>query len=134
MTMADSLSPRGKLALAIEIVAAYVRARWLLRRHDLPHVLAQLRAVSRRGPAEPAVLDERLARAVRRTLGTLPADSRCLMQSLVLMRLLARRDRPATLVIGVSSAGTFTAHAWVERDGVPLLPAGEDEFGRLAEL
>lgn len=56
------------------------------------------------------------------------------MQSLVLMRLLARRDRPATLVIGVSSAGTFTAHAWVERDGVPLLPAGEDEFGRLAEL
>lgn len=134
MTATGSLSPRGKLALAIEIMAAYVRARRLLRRHDLPHALAQLRAVPRRGPAEPAVADERLARAVRRTLGTLPADSRCLMQSLVLTRLLARRDRPATLVIGVSPAGTFTAHAWVERDGVPLLPAGEDEFGRLAEL
>lgn len=134
MTAIEGLSPRDKLALAIEIVAAYVRARWLLRRHDLPHVLAQLRAVPGRGAARPALADERLARAVRRTLGTLPADSRCLMQSLVLMRLLARRDRPAALVIGVSPTGAFTAHAWVERDGMPLLPAGEDEFGRLAEL
>ena len=129
-----SLSPRGKLALASEIVTAYVRARWLLHRHDLPYVLAQLRASPRRGRAEPTVADERLARAVRRTLGTLPADSRCLMQSLVLTRLLARRNRPAKLVIGVSPTGAFTAHAWVERDGVPLLPTGDDEFGRLAEL
>ena len=88
---------------------------------------------ARRLPAA-AVSDERLARAVRRTLRTLPADSRCLMQSLVLTRLLARRGRSASLVIGVSPAGTFTAHAWVEREGVPLLPTHEDEFSRLAEL
>ena len=132
--MVGSLSPRRKLALAGEILAAYVRARWLLRGHDLPHVLAHLRAAPHRGRAEPAIADERLARAVHRTLGTLPADSRCLMQSLVLTRLLARRNRPAKLVIGVSPTGAFTAHAWVERDGVPLLPTGEDEFGRLAEL
>ena len=56
------------------------------------------------------------------------------MQSLVLTRLLARHGRSASLVIGVSPAGTFTAQAWVERDGVPLLPAHEEEFSRLAEL
>lgn len=128
------LSPGHKLALASEVVAAYARARWLVRRHDLPHVLAHLRAVPQRVDVEPAVADERLARAVRRTLRTLPADSRCLMQSLVLTRLLARRNRQSTLVIGVSPAGAFTAHAWVERDGVPLLPSGQDEFSRLVEL
>lgn len=131
---ASRLSARSKLALAYEIVVAYGRARWLLRRHDLPHVLERLRTAPPRTTGESAAPDEQLARAVRRTLRTLPADSRCLMQSLVLTRLLARRDRPATLVIGVSPAGSFTAHAWVERDGVPLLPTGEDEFGRLAEL
>jgi hypothetical protein len=130
----EALPLRRKLALAREIVTAYVRARRLLRRHDLPSVLHELRSSPRGRPPAAAVSDERLARAVRRTLRALPADSRCLMQSLVLTHLLARRGRPASLVIGVSPAGTFTAHAWVEREGVPLLPAHEDEFSRLAEL
>jgi hypothetical protein len=120
-----------KLALAAEIAAAYAQTRWLLRRNDLPRALARLRATSGRPGRES---DERLARAVGRTLRALPADSRCLTQSLVLTRLLARRGRPSTLVIGVSPAGTFTAHAWVERDGVALLPTGDDAFGRLVEL
>ncbi|MCP9485218.1 MAG: lasso peptide biosynthesis B2 protein [Gaiellaceae bacterium MAG52_C11] len=123
-----------KVALAGEIVAEYVRVRWILRRLDLPRTLELIRAVA---PAEllpPRPTDERLAGAVRRTLRRLPADSRCLMQSLVLTRLLARRGRESTLVIGVSPAGRFSAHAWVERDGVPLLPAHRREFGRLAEL
>ena len=123
-----------KLTLAREVVTAYVRARRLLRRHNLPSVLRELRSSPRGRPPAAAVSDERLARAVRRTLRALPADSRCLMQSLVLTHLLARRGRPASLVIGVSPAGTFTAHAWVERNGVPLLPAHEDEFSRLVEL
>ena len=134
MTAAEKLPLRRKSALACEIVVTYARTRWLLRRHDLPHVLERLRAEPRRRHFAPPASDERLARAVRRTLGTLPADSRCLMQSLVLTGLLVRRGRTATLVIGVSPAGTFTAHAWVEREGVPLLPAGDDEFARLAEL
>ena len=134
MTDGETLPLRRKLALAGEIVTAYVRARWLLRRHDLPHVLRQLRSSPRGHPPTAAVSDERLARAVRRTLQRLPADSRCLMQSLVLTCLLARRGRSASLVIGVSPAGTFTAHAWVEREGVPLLPTHEDKFSRLADL
>lgn len=131
---ARPLPLRRKAALVREIVAAYVRIRWLLRRQDLPRALERIRAAPESGVPADGASDQRLARAVRRTLRRLPADSRCLMQSLVLTRLLARRGRSSKLVIGVSPAGTFTAHAWIERDGKPLLPAGEDEFGRLTEL
>jgi len=134
VTESRPLSLPRKLTLAREIVVEYVRVRRILRRQDLPRTLKLIRAVT---PAEllPAsTTDERLAGAVRRTLRRLPADSRCLMQSLVLTRLLARRGRDSTLVIGVSPAGRFSAHAWVERDGVPLLPAHQLEFGRLSEL
>lgn len=125
------LGLRRKAALAAEIVVAYVRVRRLARRDGLPATLAALRAAAPGGDAEP---DERLARAVRRTLRILPGDSRCLMQSLVLTALLARRGRPARLVIAVSTDGDFAAHAWVERDGVALLPTNGTRFGRLAEL
>ena len=129
-----SLPVRRKLFLATEILIAYARIRWLLRDRDVPHTLGRIRAVSPdRRDAEEAT-DARLARAVQRTLRWLPTDSRCLMQSLVLTALLARRGRGSSLVIGVSPAGRFTAHAWVERAGTPLLPAHEREFGRLAEL
>ena len=53
----------------------------------------------------------------------LPFDSRCLIRSLVLVRILSRRSiDDATLVIGASVEGGFAAHAWVEHDGEPVLP------------
>lgn len=134
MTDSGPLSPPRKLALAREIVAEYIRVRRLLRRRDLPRTLELIRAVAPPEHTPVSATDERLAGAVQRTLRRLPADSRCLMQSLVLTRLLARRGREARLVIGVSQAGGFSAHAWVEREGVPLLPAHQQQFGRLAEL
>lgn len=134
MTPPRSLPLRRKLSLAAEILVAYARVRWLLWRRDFPQALELIRAVSPdQGDAEQAT-DARLASAVQRTLRRLPTDSRCLMQSLVLTSLLARRGRGSRLVIGVSPAGRFTAHAWVERAGMPLLPAHERGFGRLAEL
>lgn len=43
----------------------------------------------------------------------------CLPRSLVLWHMLRRRGAPADLRIGVNNAGgRFTAHAWVEQDGV----------------
>jgi len=62
----------------------------------------------------------------------LPADSRCLAQSLVLCDLLARRGLAATLIIGVSTEDSFGAHAGWSWTGVPLLETGK--FGRLTEL
>lgn len=134
MTVEGPLPRARKVALVREILLAYVHVRWLLRRHDLPTALERLRRVPAAAAAAAAPTDEKLARAVRLTLSRLPADSRCLMQSLVLTRLLARRGREATVVIGVEPRGTFTAHAWVERRGTPLLPPGDHEGGRLAEL
>ncbi|MDQ3569707.1 MAG: lasso peptide biosynthesis B2 protein [Actinomycetota bacterium] len=94
------------------------------------------------GPGDVALLDLesahlsglRLGRAVSRTLRLLPTDSRCLVRSLVLTALLARRGLSSLLVIGVRSDPEFAAHAWVEHAGRPLLPPGEETFQRLLEL
>jgi hypothetical protein len=134
MTHSPPLGAAEKAALAVEIVVAYARVRWLLRRQEFPRALELIRSTGSGEPRTGVGTDDRLARAVRRTLRPLPADSRCLMQSLVLTRLLARRGRGSRLVIGVTPSGQFGAHAWVERGGVALLPARERAFERLTEL
>ena len=131
--MPRSLAEKARLAL--EIVRTCVVVRRRLRSDGLPPTLEWLRLPLAAGtrPADPASLE--LGRAVRRTLAPLPADTRCLTQSLVLLGLLARRGIPATLVLGVESTGArFGAHAWVEHDRRPLLPPGTDPERRLAEL
>lgn len=129
--------PLGRCAqaqLAAEILATYLRVRLALRRHPLPAVLAALR----RSPGAPAELScargRRLGEIVTRALQLLPTDGRCLVRSLVLLALLARRGIATTLVLGVAPGGGLAAHAWVEHEGAPLLPSGGDHFGRLAEL
>ena len=90
---ATSRCRRPPAALAGEILAAYVEvvgrcagaasaARWRLCGRP------RRRPTLRRGRD---MAGRRLGHAVARTLRVLPADSRCLMQSLVLTRLLARR-------------------------------------------
>ena len=127
-----------KIRLVLEIIGIYLEVRlWLLQR-DLPAVVAAAKSVKQPMAAEVGIAQQatgyRLGRVVGRTLSKLPADSRCLVRSLVLSRLLARRGIPASLVIGVKLDPEFEAHAWVESGGVPLLPAGEMERGRLVEL
>jgi hypothetical protein len=59
---------------------------------------------------------------------TVPVSVTCLKQALVLSWLLGRRGLPTTIQIGVSSqGGTFTAHAWLERQGEVIfgLSAGD---------
>jgi transglutaminase superfamily protein len=86
------------------------------------------------GPVAPVpdATVRRLSRAVERTLGPLPTDSRCLVRAVVLLRLLARRGRRGEVVIGVRKAGSFGAHAWVEVDGRPIVLGETDGFERLA--
>jgi hypothetical protein len=124
-----------KLALGVEILAAYARVRWLLWRGDLVSTLERLRTQAADSDVRVDSLSERrLANAVSRTLTMLPSDSRCLMRSLVLSSLLARRRIDSSLVIGVRPAPSFAAHAWVEQQGEALLPAGDEEYRRLVEL
>jgi hypothetical protein len=132
------LDPLGRARLGGEIVRAYVEAVLELRRRPIEQVVARLRL----GPqpaevvASQAELGEsvRLGRAVVRVLRFLPGDTRCLRRSLVLLQLLSRRGIPTRLVIAARSGPDFLAHAWLEYDGLPVLPPAEAGFGRLVEL
>jgi len=129
---------RQKLGLAVEILGSYVRQRRRLRAAKLPEVLAELRSpLAERSPEHSALDDQltgiRLGRAVGRTLTPVP-DARCLLRSLVLVDMLARRGIDVSFVLGVRKEGDFEAHAWVEKDGVALLPPFDGAYDRLTEL
>ena len=126
-----------KLRLSGEIVATYFYVRWLLARRPLPDVVAALRQGSRGETGEAELAADggwRYALSVVKTIRVLPADSRCLVRSLVLLSVLARRGGKTTLVIGVRSQPNFGAHAWIEYKGSPLLDPGDTNHGRLLEL
>ena len=133
---ARPLALREKLGLVAEILLAYARTRWWLRRRDLPGALRELRSPGSRLPASTDAIrtGRRLGRAVVQTLALLPTDSRCLTRSLVLTNLLARRGIESSLVLGVRPGESFAAHAWVEHDSAALLSPGEFESRRLATL
>jgi hypothetical protein len=134
----SALGVTAKLGLALEILGAYGRVRWLLWRGDVVSTLERVRGPETESSTLAAgavgLSGERLGHAVNRTLRLLPTDSRCLMQSLVLTLLLARRRIGSSLVIGVRPAPSFAAHAWVEERGEALLPSGGDRYRRLVEL
>jgi hypothetical protein len=137
-TVTTIVPPRGlkprTVRLGAEIARTTVRVRRLLRHHDLPTALERCRDVApSRATARPDDV-RRLSRAVRRTLGVLPGDSRCLVSSLVLITVLTRRGLAASLVIGVRPGKALGAHAWVEVDGRPALPAARDKFAHLVTL
>ncbi|MDQ3721881.1 MAG: lasso peptide biosynthesis protein, partial [Actinomycetota bacterium] len=96
-----------RLRLALEIIWAYVIVRFSLRRRGAARTLDSVR----RRPGIALPLDGysslatamRLGRGVQKTLGVLPLDSRCLIRSLVLTRLLARRGLDSTVVFAARS-------------------------------
>lgn len=135
----QQLSRRQKLALSSEILAIYCQVRLGLRRLAFPEALSRLRTLPpgvQVAPQTPItyVRAARLAWAVRRTLGVVPTDARCLIQSLVLTRVLAKRGIDSSLVIGVAPGDQFTAHAWVEFCGRSLLPDAEGQYEVLSHL
>jgi hypothetical protein len=128
----ERLSPARKVRLSAEILATYCLVRVRLVGREFPTALTALRSGdwSAEPPPRDAVTHLRAARlawAVRRTLKFVPTDSRCLMQSLVLTVILARRGIDSSLLIGVKPGGDFEAHAWLEYCGRPLLPDGSDD-------
>jgi hypothetical protein len=130
------LSIPGRLSFGVEVLVAYALTRRLLASG------APLRAA---GPGPLAPVDgtrpplsaraaARVAERARRVLRfTLRREPTCLALSLVVARLLRRRGTEARLVIGVTGAEDFTAHAWVEVDDQAVLPSGAG-FHRLLEV
>jgi Transglutaminase-like superfamily len=143
-----SFSAVGKLMLAAEIAATYLQVRWWLRRPEITEIVALARPGARPREAplpagrrtgldhsrEAAQLGIRLGKVIQRIFRLLPGDTRCLTRSVVLMRMLARRQVDTTLIIGVRAAPSFGAHAWIEHQGRPLLEPIEAHGQRLVEL
>jgi len=134
----ERLALGSRLRLAVEVLLTYVRVRARMRDNDAERAVARLRRHRRvqvgdlsEGVQFLAAL--RLAYAAGRVLNLLPTDSRCLYRSLTVMCMLDRRGLEQTLVIAVRSQ-PFSAHAWVEVDGQPVLPDGEPGYERLLEL
>jgi hypothetical protein len=139
--------PRGrlpvvsKLVLALEVLCVYPAMLVRMRREDIRELVATIRRPPRvaptrpvRSPQERELVARRLGGAVGQTLTVLPTDSRCLVQALVLTRLLSTRSIPSRLVIGARPAPEFAAHAWVECEGIAVLPARGYGESRLLEL
>jgi hypothetical protein len=130
------LGPIDKTRLILEILATYPQALRLVRTNDLQRMVDAARDVPGQSQPVHGELEHstavRLGVAVTRTLRIVPTDSRCLVRSVVLSRLLARRAIPSRLVIGVTPGARFAAHAWVEHEERPVLPPLRHQ--RLMEL
>jgi transglutaminase superfamily protein len=123
-----------KALVTVEILAIYLRVLLELRTKDIRVVAASLRAGRSVRPSHDTPRAQSLGRAVARVLAYAPRRSRCLVQSLVLTRMLARRGIESSLVIGVAPGDEFAAHAWVETAGIPLLPPLSPLFVPLARV
>ena len=123
-----------KIALALRMWALMLSVKLALLRHPLPKVVddliqppKQLRN-PRREPRQLSAINNRVFR-----IGSY--RPRCLIRSLVHLRLLRAQGDPAVLVIGLPrGVATTDAHAWVELNGVVVGPppgrAGHQEFVR----
>lgn len=111
------------VGLAAEAAVALLLAQAALRAVSLQRIVdgcEALRLASRRRD-DPAAgsYPERLARAVSAASARL--GGACLVRSIALQALLARRGVPATLVIACRATGSpLPGHAWIEVEGTPL--------------
>jgi hypothetical protein len=135
MRRRDARSYVERLALIAEVLITYAVVRRQVRRHDLPRAVAALREERRPSYVALVAREPRaLAVAAERVVARIPGDSRCLMRSLVVLAMLARRGVDARLILAARPTPEFAAHAWVERDGNPLLPTRGFGDARLTEL
>ena len=110
-----------KAQLTARIGATFLLVHWRLRRAPLPRVVKSFADPDRRGLAR--VEARRLSRIVHGTLHVGPVRPRCLVNALVLFRLLRAQGDPAELVIGLPrDPRDHEAHAWVEVERVDVGP------------
>jgi len=129
-----SMRPIPKLNLVLRVWSRYAIVRSELPRHELPDLVARLGTTGSRRTRQPIW---RLAGAVDRSLRVGTRRPTCLVNALVLFRLLREQDEPAELVIGLPKEGeTPDAHAWVEVRGVDVGPSpgrnGHQEMARFS--
>lgn len=110
---------RTSVSEVLDTVAIVCSTRLQLKAHSLKQVLDKL--ASRRGKrtsgpspsshSESQVLDA--AAAFRSARLYVPIDTCCLLDSIAMVKFLAKRELHADLVFGVT-AGPFSAHCWAQ--------------------
>ena len=110
-----------KVRIAARIWRSYLRVELRDPREPLPQFICRLGQVE--GSARHRFAPVRLKGAVLRALRLGPWRPSCLVNALVLFRLLREQGDPAELVIGLhTEARDHEAHAWVELHGQDLGP------------
>lgn len=130
------LSLVAKIRLAARIWLRFARVRLAVDREPLPAFVSQLGGTAGflpRTPYAPATL----SRAIYRSLRIGSRRPRCVINALVLFRLLREQGEAAELVIGLPEvARDHRAHAWVELAGRDVGPppgrAGHREVARFS--
>lgn len=128
----------AKLELAWRVWVTFIIVHLRLRlQAPLPQLVEELRLV--RSQHRIALPPRRLSRTMYKMLSVGWIRPRCLVASLVLLRLLSQQGTQADLVIGLArQAVNQDAHAWVEVDGVVVGPppgrSGHTELARFEPL
>lgn len=102
---------------------------WLLPFRVLRRLLAQVSETPSKLRHADRHSADRIAWAVEIASQHTPGVKTCLNQALATQVLLARRDYPSFLHIGVAKGeqGEFKAHAWVESEGKIVIGGGQLE-------
>jgi hypothetical protein len=121
----------AEFALLAAAVLRLARMRLALTLLPWPRMLALANPTA--GMPPPRLTVEQLEWAVQWASRVVPRAT-CLTQALALNHLLRREGHACTVQIGANSdGGRFTAHAWVECNGVPLLSSAS-EIGRYSRF
>jgi hypothetical protein len=121
MTGRGPLPLATKARLTARIGSTFLLVHWRLRRAPLPKVVESFADRHRR--ALPRLEARRLSRIVHGTLHVGPYRPRCLVNALVLFRLLRAQGDAAELVIGLPhDPRDEEAHAWVEVERIDVGP------------
>lgn len=127
-----SLAEKARLATRIWVRFGLVTID--LRRKSLPALVEELAQTN--GEPRSSYSPATLSNAVHRSLHLGSRRPRCLVNALVLFRLLREQGEPAELLIGLPREATNQeAHAWVELRGRDVGPPpgryGHEEMARL---
>lgn len=121
---------------ALPVVATVRLALWVLPSPTILRFVRRLALASHAETGHPRVPASLIAWAVEAVSRRVPGAT-CLTQALAAKLLLRCFGQDAQLCLGVARAshGTFRAHAWLERNGRPLLGgAGIQSLVRLPQL
>jgi Transglutaminase-like superfamily len=118
---------RSLLVVAIFLLATIRLGLRVLPFARLRTLLAGLARIRSKDDGIGSAAPERAVWAVETASRQFPSIGTCLTQALAMQVLLARAGCESRLRIGVTrnAAGTFIAHAWLEKDGVIVIGGAE---------